>query len=151
MTHRREATFPSEMPRPQIEPLTEPFWAAAREGRLVIQRCTDCGAFRHLPHAMCGSCQSTAHEWVASAGRGVVYTYTIATHPVHPATKAVVPYNVVVVKLDDCGGVLVPSNIVDCPPEDVHVGMAVEIVFERVDDEIAMPRFQRSGAAVSSS
>jgi uncharacterized OB-fold protein len=92
---------------------------------------------------MCGSCQSTAYEWVESAGRGTVYTYTIVTHPVHPATKAVVPYNVVVVKLDDCGGVLVPGNVVDCPPEDVHVGMAVEVVFERVDDEIAIPRFTR--------
>jgi len=144
MTARRESMFPPEMPRPQIEPLTEPFWAAAREGRLVIQRCTDCGAFRHLPHAMCGSCQSPAHEWVASAGRGTVYTYTVITHPVHPATKAVLPYNVAIVQLDDCGGVLVPGNVVDCPPEDVHVGMAVEVVFERVDDEIAMPRFERT-------
>ena len=144
MTVRREAMFPSEMPRPQVEPLTEPFWAAAREGRLVIQRCTDCGAFRHLPHAICGSCQSTAHEWVPSAGRGTVFTYTIVTHPVHPATKAAVPYNVAIVELEDCGGVLVPGNVVDCPPEAVHVGMAVEVVFERVDDEIAIPRFVRA-------
>jgi hypothetical protein len=144
MTVQREAMFPAEMPRPQIEPLTEAFWAAAREGRLVIQRCTSCGAFRHLPAALCGSCQSTAHEWVASAGRGTVYTYTIVTHPVHPATRASVPYNVVVVKLDDCGGVLVPSNVVDCPPEDVRVGMRVQVVFERVDEEIALPRFARA-------
>lgn len=143
MTARREAMFPSEMPRPQVEALTEPFWAAARESRLVIQRCADCGAFRHLPHLMCASCQSSAQEWVESAGRGTVFTYTIVTHPVHAATAAVVPYNVVVVKLDDCGGVLVPGNVVDCPPEDVHVGMAVEVVFERVDDEIAIPRFTR--------
>jgi len=135
--------FPAEMPRPQVEALTEPFWAAARDGRLVIQRCTDCGAFRHLPCAMCGACQSAAHEWVPSAGRGTVYTYTIAAHPVHPATKEVVPYNVVVVELDDCGGVLVPGNVLDCPPEEVHAGMAVQVAFERIDDEIAMPRFLR--------
>ena len=132
------------MPRPQIEPLTEPFWAAARQGRLVIQRCTDCGAFRHLPHVMCGSCQSPAHEWVESAGRGTVFTYTIVTHPVHAATKSAVPYNVVLVKLGDCGGVLVPSNVVDCPPEEVRVGMKVNVVLERVDDEIAIPRFVRA-------
>ena len=139
----RSALFQPEMPRPQVEPLTEPFWAAAREGRLVIQRCSECGAFRHLPSAMCGSCQSTAHEWVQSAGRGTVYTYTIVAHPVHPATKAAVPYNVAIVQLDDCGGVLVPSNVVDCSPDDVRVGMAVRVVFERVDDEIAIPRFVR--------
>jgi len=144
MTARREPLFSREMPRPQIDPLTEPFWAAAREGRLVIQRCTDCGTFRHLPHAMCGSCQSSAHEWVESAGRGTVFTFTIVTHPVHAAAKSAVPYNVVLVKLDDCGGVLVPSNVVDCPPEDVRVGMTVNVVFERVDDEIAIPRFVRA-------
>jgi uncharacterized protein len=143
MTARRAAMFPAEMPRPQVEALSEPFWAAAREGRLVIQRCTDCGTFRHMPHVMCASCQSPAHEWVESAGQGTVFTYTIVTHPVHAATAAAVPYNVVVVKLDDCGGVLVPGNVVDCPPEDVYVCMAVEVVFERVDDEIAIPRFTR--------
>jgi uncharacterized OB-fold protein len=63
---------------------------------------------------------------------------------VHPATKEAVPYNVVLVKLDDCGGVLVPGNLVDCPPEAVRVGMPVQVVFERVDDEISIPRFIRA-------
>lgn len=137
------STFPPEMPVPVVEPLTEPYWEAARAGRLVIQRCTDCGTFRHLPHVLCGSCQSGAHEWVASAGRGTVFTYTVVTHPVHGAVVDVVPYAVVVVELDDCGGVLVPSNVVDCPPDAVHVGMPVEVVFERVTDEITIPRFRR--------
>lgn len=137
------STFPPEMPVPVVELLTEPYWEAARAGRLVIQRCTDCGTFRHLPHVLCGSCQSGAHEWVASAGRGTVFTYTVVTHPVHGAVVDVVPYAVVVVELDDCGGVLVPSNVVDCPPDAVHVGMPVEVVFERVTDEITIPRFRR--------
>ena len=135
--------FPPEMPVPLVEPLTEPFWAAAREHRLVIQRCTSCGTFRHLPHVLCGTCQSPAHEWVESAGRGTVYTYIVVVHPVHPAAAAVVPYNVAVVQLDDCGGVLVPSIVVDCLPEDVHVGMAVDVVWDRVSDEITIPRFRR--------
>lgn len=138
------AMFPPEMPVPVVEPLTEPFWAAAREQRLVIQRCTECGTFRHLPHVLCASCQSPAHDWVESAGRGTVFTYTIVTHAVHGAVAEVVPYNVVVVELDDCGGVMVPSNVVDCPPEAVAVGMAVEVVFEPVTDEITIPRFRRS-------
>jgi uncharacterized OB-fold protein len=132
------------MPRPQVEPLTRPFWEAAGEGRLVIQRCTDCGAFRHLPHVTCAACQSAAHDWVESAGRGRVFTYTIVTHSVHPATAEAVPYNVVLVELDDCGGVLVPGNVVDCAPKDVQVGMPVKVVFERVDDELSIPRFIRA-------
>lgn len=137
------ALFPPEMPVPVVEPLTQPFWSACRERRLVIQRCLDCGTFRHLPHALCGRCQSSACEWVESAGRGKVYTYTIVTHPVHPATASAVPYNVAIVQLDDCGGVLIPSNVLDCPPEDVHVGMAVELAWDRVSDEITFPRFRR--------
>jgi uncharacterized OB-fold protein len=143
MNVRTQPMFPAEMPRPQVEALTRPFWDAAKSGRLVIQHCTDCGTFRHLPHAMCAACQSSAHDWVESAGRGTVFTYTIAAHSVHPATAAAVPYNVVVVKLDDCGGVLVPGNVVDCPPQEIHVGMPVDVAFERVDDEIAIPRFTR--------
>ena len=137
--------FPPDMPVPLVEPLTEPFWSAARAGRLVIQRCTACGAFRHLPHVLCASCQSADHEWVESAGRGTVFTYTIVTHPVHAAVTDAVPYAVVVVELNDCGNVLVPSNVVDCPPEAVEVGMAVEVVFERVTDDITIPRFRLAG------
>jgi uncharacterized OB-fold protein len=135
--------FPPDMPRPVVEPLTEPFWAAAREHRLVIQRCRDCGTFRHLPHVMCARCQSSAYDWVESAGRGTVFTYTIVVHPVHEATIDVVPYNVVIVQLDDCGGVLAPSNVVDCPPDDVHVGMRVEVTWDAISEEITIPRFRR--------
>lgn len=134
--------FPADMPVPQVEPLTEPFWAAARDGRLVVQRCTDCGTFRHLPHVLCAACQSAAYDWVESAGRGTVFTYTVVTHPVHAATAAVVPYNVVVVELDDCGGVLVPGNVVDRAPDELVVGMPVTVVFDRITDEITIPRFR---------
>jgi uncharacterized OB-fold protein len=110
----------------------------------VIQRCTACGTFRHLPHVLCGVCQSPDVEWVTSAGRGTVFTYTIVTHPVHGAVVDAVPYDVVVVELDDCGGVLVPGNVVDCPPDAVRAGMPVEVVFDPVTDEIAIPRFRRA-------
>jgi uncharacterized OB-fold protein len=136
--------FPEAMPVPVVEDLTEPYWSAARAHRLVIQRCTACGTFRHLPHALCGNCQSPDHDWVESAGRGTVYTYTIVAHPVHDATNDVVPYNVVIVELDDCGGVLVPSNVVDCPPDQVAAGMAVVVEWDDVTDEITIPRFRRA-------
>jgi hypothetical protein len=131
------------MPVPAVEPLTEPFWTAARDGRLVIQRCSACGRFRHLPHPLCAVCQSSDHDWVESAGDGRVFTYTIVAHPVHAATVDVVPYNVVVVELDDCGNVLVPGNVVDCPPGEVAVDLPVSVVFDVVSAEIAIPRFRR--------
>jgi uncharacterized OB-fold protein len=134
--------FPEGMPVPVADALTEPYWAAAREHRLVVQRCTACGTFRHLPHEVCGRCQSTEHEWVESAGRGSIYTYTIAGHPVHEALTDSVPYNVAIVQLDDCGGVLVPSNLVDCPVEDIAVGLRVELAWEDVAEGVSVPRFR---------
>ena len=135
--------FPEGMPIPVVEPLTEPYWSAARAHRLVIQRCTACGTYRHLPHRLCGNCQSPDHEWVESAGLGTVYTYTIVGHPVHDATNDAVPYNVAIVELDDCGGVLVPSNIVDCSSDEMAVGMAVTVEWDPVTEDITIPRFRR--------
>jgi uncharacterized OB-fold protein len=134
--------FPDGMPVPIADPLTEPYWSATREHRLVIQRCTACGTFRNLPHELCGNCQSPEHEWVESAGRGTVFTYTIAGHPVHEALNDSVPYNVVVVQLDDCGGVLVPSNLVDCVPGEIAVGLRVELTWEDVAEGVSVPRFR---------
>jgi hypothetical protein len=135
--------FGPDMPLPEPDAISAPFWSAAGEGRLVIQRCADCGAFRHPPHVMCAKCRSSSCEWVESEGRGSVFTYTIVTHAAHAATAAAVPYNVVLVQLDDCGGVLVPSNVVDCPPDEVRVGMPVRVVFERVSEGVCIPRFVR--------
>jgi len=136
--------FPEAMPVPVVEPLTEPFWAAARDHRLVIQRCTACGTYRHLQHALCGNCQSADYEWAESAGTGTVFTYTIVGHRVHDATNDVVPYNVAIVELDDCGGVLVPSNVVDCTPDEMAVGMPVVVEWDVLTDEITFPRFRRA-------
>jgi len=55
-----------------------------------------------------------------------------------------VPYNVVIVELDDCGNVLVPSNLVDCAPDEVAVGMPVVVEWDDITDEIAIPRFRRA-------
>lgn len=135
--------FAESMPIPVADALTEPYWSAAHEHRLVIQRCNACGTFRHLPSEVCGNCQAPEHEWVESAGRGTVFTFTIVGHPVHEATATAVPYNVVIVELDDCGGVLVPSNVVDCEPADVVIGMALEVVWDDVNDDVTIPRFRR--------
>ncbi len=133
--------FPDGMPRPIADALTEPYWDAAREHRLVIQRCRSCHAFRHLPHELCGSCRSPEYEWVESAGRGRVFTYTIVGHSVHEATAGAVPYNVVVVELDDCGGVLVTGNVIDREPDHIAIGLPVEVAFDDVTDDVTVVRF----------
>jgi len=77
-------------------------------------------------------------EWVKVSGKGRVYSWTIVTRPVHPAFE--VPYAVVIVELDE--RVRLVSNIVDCKPEDVYIGMPVEVTFEDVTGEITLPKFR---------
>jgi uncharacterized OB-fold protein len=90
---------------------------------------------------MCPHCGSTDAEWALASGRGVVHTFTIVHGPTLPAFADRVPYNVVAVQLDE--GVFMVSNVVDCPPEDLRIGLPVEVVFEPLNDAIALPKFRR--------
>ena len=78
----------------------------------------------------------------ASNGTGEVFSHTIVIHSTHPGTREVVPYNAIVVKLNDCGRMKLTSNMVECENEEIHVGMPVELVWEDTTPEVTMPRFR---------
>ena len=132
---------PTGLPLPAPDVVTAPFWEACAKHRLNIQRCAGCGTFRHPPGPICPRCLSRESAWEESRGRGEVFTYTVAHHPVHPAVRNQVPYGVVVVRLDDCGRVLLTSNVVDIPPASLRVGLRVMLVWDDVADGVALPRF----------
>jgi hypothetical protein len=121
-----------------------PFWEATRRGELRFQRCTDCGTFRHYPRPRCPRCGSGGVEWARVSGRGSVYTWTIVRGPTLPAFAAEVPYNVVDVLLEE--GVHFVSQVLDCPPEAIAAGMAVEAVFVPASEEITLVKFRRTAA-----
>jgi uncharacterized OB-fold protein len=75
-------------------------WAWLRAGELRVQRCADCGAFRHPPRPRCAICRSDALEWVLVDGRGEVWSHTTIHAPTLPAFADRVPYQAVVVRLD---------------------------------------------------
>ncbi len=128
-------------PLPQPTAETAPFYEAARRGELRFHRCTDCGAFRHYPRPTCPTCLSRNYTWEKSTGRGTVYTWTIVRGPTLPAFESQLPYNVVDVLLEE--GVHFVSQLVDCAPEDIHAGLAVEAVFVDVDDT-TLVKFKRA-------
>jgi uncharacterized OB-fold protein len=138
---RASSPFGPGMPRPAIDPDTEAFWSACREHRLVVQRCTECGAHRFAPAPICHRCRSFETELDVSAGRGRLYTWTIVHQALHPAVADAAPYNVAVVRLDDCGGALVTTNIVGVADDELVAGMPVEVWWDDVDDELTLPRF----------
>jgi uncharacterized OB-fold protein len=90
----------------------------------------------------CTECGSQALEWVVACGRGTVYSYTVARRPTHPAFAERVPYVIAIVELDE--GPRVTTNVVDCDPDAVRIGLPVELTFEAPVDGIALPLFRPS-------
>ncbi len=138
--------FPEEMPRPTITRDSRGFWDACRRRELTVQRCTDCGTFRHPPEPCCPRCRSFASAWVPVSGRGRVFSFTVVHRPFLPALEAHVPSVVVVVELDDAAGVRLVSNLVDTQPEHAAIGLSVEVVWDEVDAAagLVLPRFRPS-------
>ena len=129
------------LPLPDHE--SQGFWDATRKHELRIQRCTDCRTFRHPPRHHCPNCHSENSEWAKVSGQGKVYGWCEIYQPVLPAFAASVPYNVVEVALEDAPGVVLTGNMPDSGADEVHVGMAVEVTFDDVDDQITIPRWRK--------
>ncbi|TMA79037.1 MAG: Zn-ribbon domain-containing OB-fold protein [Deltaproteobacteria bacterium] len=132
---------PSARPIPEVSPALAPYFAAARAGRLVVQRCTGCGALRFPPRELCSVCLATEAAWQEVSGRGEIFSYYVMHQIYHPGFAAEVPYAVVVVKLEE--GPKLTSNVVDCPLDEIAIGMPVEVVFEELSPEVTLPKFRR--------
>lgn len=139
--------FGMNMPIPKVDTDTREFWQACRERRLVIQQCRQCRSFRFAPSPICHECQSFDYENVESKGIGTVFTWTVTHRLLHPAAKAALPYNVVAVKLDDCGGATITSNLIGVPNDRIFAGMQVRVHWEKINEEITLPRFAPVSAA----
>jgi uncharacterized OB-fold protein len=104
---------------------TQPFWEAAAEHRLVIPRCTSCGAHRLPPSPFCWSCRGQDMEWDEHDGRGTIYSFTVVRHAVIPDVRDALPLVAAVVELDGIEGGRLVGNVVDCEPSDVRIGNRV--------------------------
>jgi uncharacterized OB-fold protein len=130
---------PKPRPAPRPDPESAQYWAATLDGRLVVQRCTSCGHHQLYPRAHCLQCRSPV-EWVDASGRGTVYSYTIIRQNFSRAFRDLLPYVVALVDLDE--GPRLMTNIVNCDPADVRIGAPVQVHFEPVSDEAALPLFE---------
>ncbi len=135
-------TVPRGLPLPQPDPDAQPFWDYARQGELRIQSCGDCGGLRHPPRAMCSRCGSFEVEWAAVSGRGTVYSYIVSHQAVHPALADQVPFATVLVELEE--GPRLTSNLLDVEHDEIEIGMAVEVAFHPLTDEVTLPLFRRA-------
>jgi uncharacterized protein len=118
---------------PLTNPENAPYFEAAKEGRLLVGKCNDCGEYHFYPRVLCPHCNSDKTEGVAAKGTGVIYSHSTMRRGV-PA-----PYTIAYVTLDE--GVSMMTNIVDCDPDALKIGDKVRLVFRSAEDGTPVPMF----------
>ncbi len=121
---------------PAVTEETAPFWDAAREGRVVVERCTACGAHGFPPRGICRSCRGREMEWVEVTGPGVVYSYTVNHQRWLPDLE--VPYTVALVDLPAHPGVRIAGRLHGEPV----IGGEVDFGVEEGPGGFAVPSFR---------
>jgi uncharacterized protein len=127
-------------PLPHLDEENRPWWEALKRHELYIQKCGGCGDTRYYPRALCTNCMSAKIEWIKCSGRGKVYTFTATYQNQTPGFRESLPYIMAYVELDE--GLKMLTNIIDCPPEQVKIGMPVEVVYEDVTPEVTLAKFR---------
>src|SRR3990172_3061511 len=128
-------------PLPAIDEENKSFWDYAKKHELRMQKCKSCGKIYYPPSSLCPNCHSwEGSEWVKLSGKGQVYSFIVARRATNPAFAKEVPYVVAIIETEE-GGRLI-SNIVGCAPDEVKVGMPVEVIFDDVTDEVTLPKFK---------
>ncbi|MCH9673454.1 MAG: OB-fold domain-containing protein [Gammaproteobacteria bacterium] len=131
-----------QKPLPRGEDLNGEFYAFCRNKELRFQRCSQCDAWRHMPRETCRNCGSFEWTWERSAGKGTVFSWTVIHRALHPGFAEELPYAAVIVELEE--GVRLVSNVVDVAPDDLAVGLPVEVFFEDVTEDTTLHKFRRA-------
>ena len=129
-------------PIPVPNEWTKPFWDAARRSVLELQRCQSCGHFQHPPYATCVQCIGDGPGVRTGAWRGSIYAYTIMYHTGDKRFASVVPYASIIVELDEAPGALLAGNLLEAEYTEAKVGRRVEVIFEKLNDDITLPQFR---------
>ena len=135
-----------DRPLPEATPETQEFWAGAKRGELRIQRCRACTRAYFYPRPFCPNCSSKDVEWFTASGKGELYSYVINHRAAH-GFKDWTPYVIAIVQLAE--GPRMMSNVVGIEPlpENLPVGLPLEVTWEKQSDDITLPLFRPAGAA----
>ena len=132
----------SHPPLPKPDAVSQFFWDGCNERKLLVQRCNSCGRYNHPPRIVCPNCLSADIVPTEVSGEGVVDTFTIPLQPYDPYYAAQVPYTLAVVELAEQRSLKMLTNVVDIEPDDVRVGMPVQVVFRQVAPRVTLPLFR---------
>ena len=140
MAQSREDAPSIPAPVPQQE--SDFYWERCRAHELWLRHCKSCNVAYFYPRDICPHCFSRDTDWVQSSGRGTLHTFSIVHRGPTPPFRDSVPYVTAIVELEE--GARMPSNLVDVEPDPavIRCGMAVEVVFHDLDEQISLPKFR---------
>ena len=129
-------------PLPVITDLTRPFWTAAKNGKFVLQKCQRCATFNFHPKPWCIECGSRELQWTDAKPSGTVYSHTVSRTVAmnSPAWADEMPLIMCLIDTDD--GARMYAQVTDCRPDEVHVGMRVDVHCEAISEEAGIPKFR---------
>jgi uncharacterized OB-fold protein len=147
MADKIQGIYPPGLTNSFADEKTQPFWDAAREGKLRVPKCDSCGTVVLPPKPYCFNCQGTGFTYTDLPGSGTIYTYTVVRHPLHAGLAEVVPYISGIIDLDGTQGhgARLMGNIVGVGIDEVKIGDKVKVDFEPLGDDYAMIRFRVIG------
>jgi len=129
-------TYSKPLPRPDA--LTAPFWAAAKQNRLLLQHCPSCGDLRFPPSPVCPRCLADGQDWVEASGQGTLESWIDMHRAYWDGYKDDLPYRVCLVRLAE--GPLLVSNLLEYT-DDLRLGQPVKVVFDTVTEDVTLPKF----------
>jgi uncharacterized OB-fold protein len=132
----------NKKPLPAVDDLSRPFWEAAKQHSLVVQRCGECRYFNHPPKSVCDACQSQQLVFEPVSGRGTIFSFSIMHQPNIAGFEDQIPYVNILVELEEQPLLLMVSNLPGAEKDEVRIGDRVEVYFEDVNEEITLPQFR---------
>lgn len=134
----------TRLPAPVVNADSQPYWDAAREGRLVIRQCQACSQLHFMPRHLCPHCWSDQLAWVDAKGTGSIHSFTVVRRASDPAFASQVPYVVALIELDE--GPRLMANILGEDALQSAIGDRVRVRFEARGADAKVPQFERTAA-----
>ena len=122
------------------------FWAFCARRELRFQRCAGCARWRHPPAPLCPHCSSPELTWEPAPARAELFSYTVVHHASSPALRDRVPYNVAIVAFPELIDIRIISNVIDVPPDQLSIGMPLELAWQEQAPGRVLPLFVRARA-----
>jgi uncharacterized OB-fold protein len=125
-------------PIPQPDPNSAPFWEGAREGKLMLPRCTNCNRVHWYPRLICPFCHSNEIEWVEGSGEGRIHTFAVQ-HRAFGGWAEETPFVTAYIDLNEGDRMFTVLRGVDANNPDMGwIGKKVRVEFEKANDEVSI-------------